>query len=50
MFSWVWKVHGASQDKGSRDGSLNAMCIEWCKARAHANQWTEEVELLIEEM
>lgn len=26
------------------------MCIEWCKARARANRWSEEVELLQEEM
>ncbi|KAI5988585.1 hypothetical protein EDD15DRAFT_2389281 [Pisolithus albus] len=50
MFSWIWKVHGASQDEGDRDGSLDAMHIEWCKARARANRWTEEVELLMEEM
>lgn len=49
-FSWIWKVHGASRDKGDRDGSLDAMRIEWCKARARANRWTEEVELLMEEM
>ncbi|KAF8432398.1 hypothetical protein L210DRAFT_3413666 [Boletus edulis BED1] len=24
--------------------------IEWCKARARANRWAEEVELLLEEM
>ncbi|KAI6142305.1 hypothetical protein EDD17DRAFT_1711602 [Pisolithus thermaeus] len=49
-FSWIWKVHGASRDEGDRDGSLDAMRIEWCKARARANRWTEEVELLMEEM
>ncbi|KAI6017041.1 hypothetical protein EDC04DRAFT_2870152 [Pisolithus marmoratus] len=37
MFSWIWKVHGASQDEGDPDGSLDAMHIEWCKARAHTN-------------
>jgi len=45
-FSWIWKVHGASRDDDDRNGSLDAMRIEWCKARARANRWTEEVGLL----
>ncbi|KAG1887839.1 hypothetical protein F4604DRAFT_1916665 [Suillus subluteus] len=32
------------------NGALEDMRIEWCKARAHAMQWKEEVELLREEM
>ncbi|KAG1894399.1 uncharacterized protein F5891DRAFT_1130931 [Suillus fuscotomentosus] len=36
MLSWIWKMH--------------ALQIEWCKARAHANCWMEEVQLLLEEM
>lgn len=28
----------------------SALRIEWCKARARANRWTEEVQLLLEEM
>jgi hypothetical protein len=27
-----------------------ALCIEWCKARAKATHWSEEVTLLMEEM
>ncbi|KAG1720647.1 hypothetical protein EDB19DRAFT_1646955, partial [Suillus lakei] len=27
-----------------------ALCVEWCKARARAHQWEEEVLLLHEEM
>ena len=49
-FLWIWKVHSASWDDDDQKGSLDAMCIEWCKARAHANRCTEEVELLKEEM
>src|ERR1700722_1694276 len=29
---------------------LEALCVEWCKARARALRWTEEVQLLLEEM
>ena len=50
IFSWIWRVHGASSDEDDWDGSLDAMRIEWCKARARANRWTEEVDLLKEEM
>ena len=50
IFSWIWRVHGASSDEDDRDGSLDAMRIEWCKARVRASRWTEEVDLLKEEM
>ncbi|KAG2145188.1 hypothetical protein DEU56DRAFT_934571 [Suillus clintonianus] len=44
--SWIWKqYHGAGQEELS-----DVMRIEWCKARARASQWSEEVELLQEEM
>ncbi|KAG0692573.1 hypothetical protein DFH29DRAFT_1008433 [Suillus ampliporus] len=44
--SWIWKqYHGAGREELS-----NAMRIEWCKARARASRWSEEVELLQEEM
>ncbi|KIK75075.1 hypothetical protein PAXRUDRAFT_787551, partial [Paxillus rubicundulus Ve08.2h10] len=33
-FSWIWKVHGVAKDDSNRAGSLDAMRIEWCKARA----------------
>ncbi|KAI6096267.1 hypothetical protein EDD16DRAFT_1774867 [Pisolithus croceorrhizus] len=43
-------IHLMTDMLGDQDGSLDAMHIEWCKARAHANWWTEEVKLLMEEM
>ncbi|KAG2140887.1 uncharacterized protein EDB93DRAFT_1241820 [Suillus bovinus] len=44
--SWIWKQsHGAGQEELS-----DAMHIEWCKAHAWASRWSEEVELLQEEM
>ncbi|KAG1772883.1 hypothetical protein EV702DRAFT_1048489 [Suillus placidus] len=42
--SWIWNMWGAHGDELGNDG------IEWCKARAHAMRWKEEVELLREEM
>lgn len=62
--SWIWKTPGVSENTsvGLHDGKpraifdvlvidslLLALCIEWCKARARAMRWEEEVELLKEE-
>ncbi|KAG2095153.1 hypothetical protein BD769DRAFT_1655416 [Suillus cothurnatus] len=43
--SWIWKARGFLLLH-----DLHALRIEWCKARARANRWTEEVQLLLEEM
>ncbi|KAG2137014.1 hypothetical protein DEU56DRAFT_871445 [Suillus clintonianus] len=44
--SWIWtQRHGAGEEELSE-----AMRVEWCKARACANRWAEEVELVQEEM
>ncbi|KAG1727882.1 hypothetical protein EDB19DRAFT_1897468 [Suillus lakei] len=48
--SWIWNMRGAHGDELGNDGSMEDMKIEWCKARAHAMRWKEEVELLREEM
>ncbi|KAG1807133.1 uncharacterized protein BJ212DRAFT_1449387 [Suillus subaureus] len=46
LVSWIWKQHhGAGEEE-----LLEVMHIEWCKARACANRWAEEVVLLQEEM
>ncbi|OJA19041.1 hypothetical protein AZE42_13594, partial [Rhizopogon vesiculosus] len=47
--SWIWKMRGAATSEEDRKGSLEAMHIEWCKARARTMRWAEEVELLKEE-
>ncbi|KAJ7678748.1 hypothetical protein B0H14DRAFT_2655745 [Mycena olivaceomarginata] len=47
--SWIWKVEGATgedQDVGQNE----ALRIEWAKARAKAMCYTEETDLLEEEM
>ncbi|KAG2335898.1 hypothetical protein BDR05DRAFT_897522 [Suillus weaverae] len=63
---WIWNMRGAGgsekDDTGGLEGtddttksflltdSAADMQIKWCKARAHAMRWGEEVELLQEEM
>ncbi|KAG1866963.1 hypothetical protein C8R48DRAFT_599724 [Suillus tomentosus] len=50
--SWIWKARGV----GAIGDDNESIClkvtlrIEWCKSRAHASRWAEEVELLQEEM
>ena len=47
--SWIWKtiaVAGLEENEELRDG----LRIEWCKSWARAMRFTEEVELLQEEM
>ncbi|KAG1786540.1 uncharacterized protein HD556DRAFT_1449630 [Suillus plorans] len=45
--SWIWMMDGVDcDDEGDNDG----IHIEWCKSRARALWWSEEVELLREEM
>ena len=61
--SWIWKQGGtmSSEDNNMHECKyLNlfaialirytALRIEWCKARARAMRWLEEVRLLVEEM
>ncbi|KAG2099572.1 uncharacterized protein F5147DRAFT_747267 [Suillus discolor] len=48
--SWIWNMRGAAGSKKDDNGALEDMRIEWCKARARAMCWGEEVELLQEEM
>ncbi|KAG2139338.1 hypothetical protein DEU56DRAFT_912179 [Suillus clintonianus] len=51
--SWIWNMRGTHGDELDNDRSMEDlpdMKIKWCKARARAMQWNEEVELLQEEM
>ncbi|KAJ7028079.1 hypothetical protein C8F04DRAFT_1188918 [Mycena alexandri] len=45
--SWIWVVQ---VDLGNPASVSEALRIEWAKARARALRWTEEVDLLEEEM
>ncbi|KZP10423.1 hypothetical protein FIBSPDRAFT_758379 [Athelia psychrophila] len=47
--SWIWKVYGVAGDQEDK-GIQEALRIEWCRARARAMRWSEEVILLREEM
>ncbi|KAF7977149.1 hypothetical protein HWV62_4563 [Athelia sp. TMB] len=47
--SWIWMTVGVAAD-GQDEGLQEALRIQWCKARARATHWTEEVLLLREEM
>ncbi|KAG1840936.1 hypothetical protein DFJ58DRAFT_845206 [Suillus subalutaceus] len=48
--SWIWNMRGTGGSEKDNNGALEDMRIEWCKARACAMRWEEEVELLREEM
>ncbi|RPD56280.1 hypothetical protein L226DRAFT_469306, partial [Lentinus tigrinus ALCF2SS1-7] len=53
--SWIWKAGSASADgnlvnEGANDNLQEGLRVEWCKSRARAKRWIEEVEILQEEM
>ncbi|KAF8131200.1 hypothetical protein EV363DRAFT_1165737 [Boletus edulis] len=48
--SWIWSMRGSVNDNRDEAGALEDLRIEWCKARARAHRWAEEVKLLLEEM
>ncbi|KAF8449520.1 hypothetical protein L210DRAFT_3641113 [Boletus edulis BED1] len=50
--SWIWLVCGYNEDTtgdNEEQEVQDAIHVEWCKARARAHRWTEEVVLLVEE-
>ncbi|KAG1787814.1 uncharacterized protein HD556DRAFT_1312409 [Suillus plorans] len=48
--SWIWLVMEGNTSCSENERVQDCVCIEWCKARAHAARWFEGVELLVEEM
>ncbi|KAJ7017626.1 hypothetical protein C8F04DRAFT_1279060 [Mycena alexandri] len=48
--SWIWVVQGKAAVAGEDPALNEALRIEWARARARAHRWTEEVDLLEEEM
>ncbi|KAG2139185.1 uncharacterized protein EDB93DRAFT_1241990 [Suillus bovinus] len=48
--SWIWNMWSAHGDELGNDRFMEDIKIKWCKARAHAMRWKEEVELLWKEM
>ncbi|KAF9555270.1 hypothetical protein CPC08DRAFT_766080 [Agrocybe pediades] len=47
--SWIWRQMGGSIDLSSDQRLHESLRIEWCKSKARADRWREEVELLQEE-
>ncbi|KAJ7748905.1 hypothetical protein B0H16DRAFT_1847881 [Mycena metata] len=47
--SWIW-LSELSQGESEQAGMVEALRIEWAKTRARAWRWTEEVDLVEEEM
>ncbi|KAG1868964.1 hypothetical protein DFJ58DRAFT_714137 [Suillus subalutaceus] len=48
--SWIWLDSHAEYSCTENECMQDCVCLEWCKACAHAHQWSEGVELLLEEM
>ncbi|KAF8871241.1 hypothetical protein BD779DRAFT_1613963 [Infundibulicybe gibba] len=48
--SWIWMHLGDVAQADNDAGLHDALRIEWCKSKARADRWSEEVELLREEM
>ncbi|KAJ7271751.1 hypothetical protein C8J57DRAFT_1226330 [Mycena rebaudengoi] len=48
--SWIWLADGSTADADRNPAMHEALRIEWAKARARSLQWSEEVDLLEEEM
>ncbi|KAG1797493.1 uncharacterized protein HD556DRAFT_1431147 [Suillus plorans] len=48
IMSWIWLTQGISSD--DTEGMQESLRVEWCKARARRNRWSEEIQLLLEEM
>ncbi|KAG2114604.1 uncharacterized protein F5147DRAFT_743818 [Suillus discolor] len=48
--SWIWLDSHVDNSSSENERVQDSVRVEWCKARARANRWSEEVELLFEEM
>ncbi|KAJ6478450.1 hypothetical protein DFH09DRAFT_1253383 [Mycena vulgaris] len=48
--SWIWIARGEKHDPKANEALTEAVRIEWEKARARRLRWSEEVDLLEEEM
>ncbi|KAF9490476.1 hypothetical protein BDN71DRAFT_1523131 [Pleurotus eryngii] len=48
--SWIWRTIGVAGSDSENDRLHSSLHLEWCKSRARALRWTEEVQLLKEEM
>ncbi|TFK88753.1 hypothetical protein K466DRAFT_488291 [Polyporus arcularius HHB13444] len=48
--SWIWKATASPDPPDAPATVQHTLRVEWCKSRARAMRWSEEVELLQEEM
>ncbi|KAJ6562892.1 hypothetical protein DFH09DRAFT_920722, partial [Mycena vulgaris] len=48
--SWIWVVQTKGAVQGEKQATNEALRIEWAKVRARSMRWSEEVDLLEEEM
>ncbi|KAG1888957.1 uncharacterized protein F5891DRAFT_1216956 [Suillus fuscotomentosus] len=48
--SWIWLDSRTDNTNSENDRVQDCVRVEWCKARARVNRWSEEVDLLLEEM
>ncbi|KAJ7077653.1 hypothetical protein B0H15DRAFT_924930 [Mycena belliarum] len=48
--SWIWLAQVQSRKEGDPEQEDEALRIEWAKTRARSMRWSEEVDLLEEEM
>ncbi|KAG2031785.1 hypothetical protein BDR03DRAFT_936229 [Suillus americanus] len=48
--SWIWLDSRTDNSSSENERVQDCVRVEWCKARARVNRWSEEVELLLEEM
>ncbi|KAG1738072.1 uncharacterized protein EDB91DRAFT_1249369 [Suillus paluster] len=46
--TWIWMMTGVDTDGDG--GDVDGVHVEWCKSRARAMRWAEEIELLHKEM
>ncbi|KAH7902904.1 hypothetical protein BJ138DRAFT_1120962 [Hygrophoropsis aurantiaca] len=46
--TWIWRTAGV--EESDNEGLQDAVRMEWCRTRARAMRWSEEVDLLQEEM
>ncbi|KAG6849215.1 hypothetical protein H0H93_010409 [Arthromyces matolae] len=48
--SWIWRTRGVINDENDVEDLRDALRVEWCKSRARSMRFSEEVDLLQEEM
>ncbi|KAL0957688.1 hypothetical protein HGRIS_001469 [Hohenbuehelia grisea] len=48
--SWIWLNHRVISEAQNNAALHDSLRVEWCRSRARALRWCEEVELLKEEM